>query len=177
MDRLRWKLRKERQSWMCIEDKNVAFIEEVIFLNKQNISWNEVETYLKRFVEDKYIVEETKDVICIASDFPDEYTESKYTKSLRGSIAKAKANASQVIGKMIVVATNKRWVKNKDRKHDKDAKKGWYRYDTYFGMPVQGSGENEARVNIFRATLVVRISLNGLFLHGVTSFTYGYFLL
>ena len=154
---------------MNLENKNVAYIEDIIFLNKQNIPWNEVEEYLKKYVEDSYMVEETKDVICIASDFPDEYAESKYTKSLRGSIAKAKANASQVIGKMIVVATNRRWVMNKDEKHKKDAEKGWYRYDTYFGLPVQGSEEKESRVNIFRATLVVRISLKGLFLYDVVN--------
>lgn len=152
---------------MNLKTKNVAYIEDIIFLNKQNIPWNQVEDYLKRYVEESYIVEETNDVICIASDFPDEYAESKYTKSLRGSIAKAKANASQVIGKMIVVATNKRWIENKDEKHKKDAEKGWYRYDTYFGIPVQGSQEKEVRVNVFRATLVVRISLNGLFLYDV----------
>jgi len=152
---------------MCLENKNVVYIEDIIFLNKQNIPWNEVETYLKRYVEDEYIVAETKDTICISSDFPDEYTESRYTKSLRGSIAKAKANAAQVIGKMIVVATNKRWIENKDKKHSRNAENGWYRYDTYFGMPVQGSEESEVRVNVFRATLVVRISLKGLFLYDV----------
>ena len=86
---------------------------------------------------------------------------------MRGNIAKAKANASQVIGKMIVLATNRRWVENKDEKHKKNAEKGWYRYDTYFAMPVQGSDENEKRINVYRATLVVRISLKGLFLYDV----------
>lgn len=118
-------------------------------------------------IDDKNVAYE--DVICVASDFPDEYAESKYTKTLRGSIAKAKANASQVIGKMIVVATNRRWIENKDKKHVKDAEKGWYRYDTYFGIPVQGSEESKTRVNIFRATLVVRISLKGLFLYDVVN--------
>lgn len=150
-----------------MENKNIAYIEDIIFLNKQNIPWNEVEEYLKRYVENSYVVEETQDVICISSDFPDEYAESKYTKSLRGSIAKAKANASQAIGKMIVVATNRRWVENKDEKHKKDAENGWYRYDTYLGIPVQGSQECERRVNIYRATLVVRISMKGLFLYDV----------
>ena len=42
--------------------------------------------------------------------------------------------------------------------------KGWYRYDTYFAMPVQGSNEEDKRVNIYRATLVVRSSLKGLYL-------------
>jgi len=144
-----------------------AYIENIIFLNKQKIPWSEVETYLKQYVGQKYIVEETKDVINIGSDFPEEFSESKYTKNLRGSIAKAKANAAQVIGKMIVIATNKRWIENKNIKHKKDAKQGWYRYDSYFAVPVQGSNEKNGRVNIYKATLVVRSSLKGLYLYDV----------
>ena len=148
-------------------NKKIAYIENVIFLNKQNIEWSQVEQYLKSYIGTIYVVTETEDVINIASDFPNEFAESKYTKRLRGNIAKAKANASQVIGKMIVLATNRRWVENKDEKHKKNAEKGWYRYDTYFAMPVQGSDENEKRINVYRATLVVRISLKGLFLYDV----------
>lgn len=147
--------------------QKVAYIEDIIFMNKQNIPWAEVESYLKQYVGQKYIIEETKDVINVGSDFPEEFSESKYTKSLRGSISKAKANAAQVIGKMIVIATNKRWIENKNEKHKKDAKQGWYRYDSYFAMPVQGSDEKESRVNIYKATLVVRSSLNGLFLYDI----------
>ena len=75
-------------------NKNIAYIENIIFIGKQNIGWNKVEEYLKIYIGESYIVEETKDVIKIASDFPNEYAESKYTKSLRGSIAKSKANAA-----------------------------------------------------------------------------------
>lgn len=150
-----------------MQDKNIAYIEDIIFVNKQNIPWNQVEQYLKKYIGDKYNIAETGDAICISSDFPEEYAESKYTKKLRGNIAKAKANASQVIGKMIVIATNKRWIENKDEKHKKDAAKGWYRYDTYFGMPVKGSNEKEERINIYKATLVVRNSMKGLYLYDV----------
>ena len=34
-------------------------------------------------------------MIHIQGDFPDEFTESRYTKKLRGALAKAKANAAQ----------------------------------------------------------------------------------
>lgn len=152
-----------------IAGNDIAYIENIIFVNKQNISWNQVEQYLKRYIGTKYVVDESEDVICIASDFPDEYAESRYTKNLRGSIAKAKANAAQVVGKMIVIATNKRWVENKDEKHKKDAEKGWYRYDTYFGMPVKGSEEGKERINIYKATLVVRNSMKGLFLYDIVN--------
>ena len=100
-----------------------------------------------------------QDYISIAGDFPNEYAESKYTKTLRGAAAKAKANASQIIESLIVNATNKRWIENKNDKHSKNASEGWYRYDTYFAIPVRGSCEDNIRLNYYSATLVVRLSL------------------
>lgn len=150
-------------------EHETAYIEDIIFMNKQNIPWSDVERYLKKYIGSTYIIAETGDVIKIAGDFPDEYTGSKYTKSLRGSVAKAKANASQVIGKMIVIATNKRWLENKEQKHKKDAPKGWYRYDSYFAIPVKSSEEDKERVNVYKATLVVRSSLEGLFIYDIVN--------
>ena len=147
--------------------EEIAYIEDIIFVGKQNIPWSQVETYLKQYIGKRYVVKETGDVINVSADFPEEFAESKYTKNLRGNLSKAKANASQVIGKLIVIAKNKRWLENKNDKHNKDAVKGWYRYDTYFAMPVQGSNEEYKRVNIYRATLVVRNSLKGLYLYDV----------
>lgn len=148
-------------------EKKIAIIENIIFMNKQNISWNQVEQYLKQYVGNEYQIEETGDVIHIAGDFPNEFAESNYTKSLRGAIAKVKANAAQIVGELIVLAENKRWVENKAVKHAKDAEKGWYRYDCYFAMRVQGSDEAEERMNFYKATLVVRNALTGLFLYDI----------
>ena len=136
-------------------------------MNKQNIPWGEVEQYLKKYIGTKVRVQSNGDIIHIGSDFPEEFAESKYTKSLRGSAAKAKANAAQVIEEMLSLAENRRWVENKEQKHAKDALYGWYRYDTYFGIPVQGSGEMISRTNFYRATLVVRYSASGLYLYDV----------
>lgn len=58
-------------------------------------------------------------------------------------------------------------MENKEQKHAKDALYGWYRYDTYFGISVQGSGEMKSRINYYRATLVVRYSASGLYLYDV----------
>ena len=82
---------------------------------------------------------------------------SCYTKGLRGALAKAKANAGTIIFKIIENAENRRWIENKDEKHEKDAPNGWYRYDSYFGMPVRGSQESTERVNIYKVTVIVRI--------------------
>lgn len=145
----------------------VAKIGEIIFVSKQNIPWNDVEQYLKHYIGQTFVVEEYQDSICISSDFPDEYTESKYTKKLRGALAKVKANAAQIIDSLIENATNRRWSENKDNKHKNNASGGWYRYDTYFEMPVRGSNEKEERLNKYKATLVVRKTASGLFLYDI----------
>lgn len=148
-----------------MKNDEIPIIKNILFTNKQNIPWNSVEQFLKKYIGEVYTVAEYQDCILIGSDFPEEYSESRYTKSLRGAVAKAKANASQILELLIVCATNRRWVENKDGKHNKNASEGWYRYDTFFAMQVQGSNEKEIRINRYRATLVVRISSNGLFLY------------
>ena len=82
-------------------------------------------------------------------------------------MAKVKANAAQIIDLMIINATNRRFIENKNDKHKYDASEGWYRYDTYFKIPVKGSSENEVRFNEYKSTLVVRKTLKGLFLYDV----------
>ena len=69
---------------------------------------------MKRYIGNFYEVKEYGDIVYIPGDFPDEYAESKYTKSLRGALAKVKANAAQVIGEMLENAKNRRWVENKE---------------------------------------------------------------
>lgn len=144
-----------------------AKIGDVIFTNKQNISWNDVEKYLKRYVGENIIVKKTGDRIHIGGDFPDEYTESCYIKRLRGALAKAKANAGTIIFEIIENAENRRWIENKDEKHEKDAPNGWYRYDSYFGMLVRGSQERTERVNIYKVTVIVRIKGENLYLYDI----------
>ena len=134
-------------------------------MNKQNIPWNDVENYLKKYIGQSFVVQEYQDRISIAGDFPDEFSESKYTKSLRGAVAKAKANAAQIIDLLIENATNRRWIENKNVKHKNNASEGWFRYDTYFKMPVKGSEECTERFNQYKATLVVRKTSKGLFLY------------
>ena len=142
-------------------------IQDVIFTNKQNIPWNDVEEYLKQYVGKCFTVKETGDIIYIGGDFPDEYTESGYTRALRGALAKVKANASTIISEIIENAENRRWMENKNEKHRKDASGGWYRYDVYFGMPVQGSQESEKRMNIYKSTVIVRIKGEKLYLYDI----------
>lgn len=147
----------------------ITYIKEKRFPGKRNIPWDDIENYLKGYIGQEYIVAEYHDSIIIPSDFPDEYTGSKYTKSLRGAVAKAKANAVTEIGPIIENAFNRRFVENKNEKHSKDASGGWYRYDTIFAIPVQGEGEEGIRYNVYSGTLVVRRSAEGNTLYDIVN--------
>ena len=140
-------------------------VEKQIFFGKQNIPWKEVERYMKRYIGEKYVVQKYNDEIIIPSNFPNEYIASKYSQSLKGGLAKTKANVSQVIGELIRSAINRRFVENKEEKHKKDASKGWYRYDVFFEVSVKGNSDDEIRWNRYRGTLIVRLNEKGMYLH------------
>lgn len=144
-------------------------IETKLFIGKQNIPWGEVEEYLKRYIGHRIIIKEYQDEIIIPGGFPNEYSSSEYSQRLKGGLAKTKANAAQVIEELILNATNRRHMVNKDNRHSKDASKGWYRYDVFFQMKVQGENETKPRWNDYRGTLVVRINDNGLYAHDIVN--------
>ena len=100
-------------------------------------------------------------MVYIGMDLPEEYTHSNYTNTLKGANAKAKANASQGLPERIEIAVNKAHKDNFKEKHNKDAKFGWYRYESRFALPVfDESGEVE-RYNVFQVILVVRHAEDG----------------
>ncbi len=141
--------------------REIVVIQDIRFRGKRNIDWNEVEEYLKSFVEDFYTIIETNDLIYIGKDLPDEYTGSKYTHTLKGSNAKAKANAAQGIPELIQISKNKRFKKNLETKHDMNAKYGWYRYDSRFALPVYDECGETERFNVFDVEIVIRHDANG----------------
>ena len=142
-------------------------LNEIIFTGKQNIKWKEVEQYLKKYAGKSFVVNKYGDELHINTLFANEYTESQYTKKLKGSLAKVKANIVQVLPQLIESATNRRWIENKKEKHVNNAGKGWYRYDTYFCVPAQSSNEQEIRWNFYAATIIVRINDKGLYLYDI----------
>lgn len=75
--------------------------------------------------------------------------------------SKAKANATQGIPEMIEIATNKEYEENRKAKHNKDAKFGWYRYESRFALPVFDENGEIERYNIFHVLMLMRHSHNG----------------
>ena len=63
-----------------VDGNNIVVINDIIFMGKQSIKWNDVEAYLKRFVGEFYWISDTEDEIYIGADLPDEYAHSEYTE-------------------------------------------------------------------------------------------------
>ena len=139
----------------------IVVIHDIRFKGKRAIEWNDVKAFLGALVGSEYVVAQTKDIVHIAKDFPDEYTGSKYTYSLKGALAKAKANAAQAIPELIQSATGKRFQNNRDSRHRRNAKYGWYHYDIRFALPVYDSHEQLERFNVFTGELLIRHANDG----------------
>ena len=144
-----------------LEGKKTVFIHDIKFKGKRAVNWDEVEKYLKKYVGEFYTVESCNDIIYIGADLPDEYTCSNYTKILKGTNAKAKANAVQGIPELLKIAKNREFEENYKEKHNKDAKYGWYSYDSRFALPVFSENGEIERYNVFHVALLVRHDQNG----------------
>jgi len=74
-----------------VNGNQIVIINDICFKGKRNIDWDEVEQYLKQYVGEFIEIAESKEIIYIGSDLPDEYSGSNYTAKLKGALAKAKA--------------------------------------------------------------------------------------
>lgn len=143
------------------EGNNILLINEIIFKGKRNVNWKDVEMYLKQYVGKFYIIAQTNEMIYLGTDLPDEYAHSEYTSSLKGTNAKAKANAVQGLGELLEIAINENYKINTKQKHSIDAANGWYRYESRFALPVYGDKGEIQRYNVFRVHLIIRHDRNG----------------
>ena len=144
-----------------LDGKKFVLINDIRFKAKRREDWENVETYLKEYVEEFYEIAETSEKIFISTDFPDEYANSESRIALKGAVAKAKANAAQGIPELIETAENRRHKGNLNPKHQRDAKFGWYRYDSRFGLPVYGEDGELEHYNIFHVEMLIRHDADG----------------
>lgn len=144
-----------------VDGRSVVVIHDIRFKGKRSVDWKDVKEYLKQYVGDVYTIVDTNDIVYIGSDLPSEYAGSEYTRSLKGAVAKAKANAVQGIPELLSAATGMSYVENRKKKHIIDGAFGWYRYDARFALPVYDNKGEVERYNIFHAHLIIRHDLNG----------------
>ena len=139
-----------------LDGNKIVVVNDIIFKGKRNVNWKDVEEYLKQYVGEFYEIADTKEIIYIGSDLPDEYANSNYTHRLKGASAKAKANAAQGLPEMIEIATGKQFEENRKEKHNKDARYGWYRYESRVALPVFGENGEVERYNVFHVLMLMR---------------------
>ena len=140
---------------------NVVMINDIIFRGKRGINWIDVEEYLRQYVGEFYTIAETNEVVYIGTDLPDEYAHSEYTHILKGTNEKAKANAAQGLPELIITATNMEHTDNSKAKHKKDAKYGWYKYESRFALPVFADNGEVERYNVFHVAMILRHDKDG----------------
>ena len=87
----------------------------------------------------------------VGKDLPGEYTRSKYTQNAGQYVKNIKNQAAQNLDEMFEIAANRRWEKNKKKKHERDAKYGWYYADTRFGVK-----DESGKYKMYSAELVIR---------------------
>lgn len=59
------------------------------------------------------------------------------------------------------IAVGKHFRENNDKRHVRDAKFGWYRYDSRFALPVYGEDGEVERYNVFHASMLIRHAADG----------------
>jgi len=141
--------------------KKIVQINTIRFKGKRSVDWEDVREYLNEYIGKMYTIACKEDVVYIGKDLPDEYTGSEDTYSLKGTVAKAKANAAQGLGKMLEIAIDGEHTDNYKKKHAIDAANGWYKYITRFALPVYGQDGEVERYNVFRGFMIVRHDLDG----------------
>lgn len=149
---------------------NIVVLPDIIFRNKQNIDWTAVETYLRQYVGKIATILDTQDIVFIGIDFPDEYKGSSYTKRLKGTNAKAKANAAQGIIEMLEIATDRQFRENHKEKLSLMAGNGWYYYTTRFAIPVYKNEIKTDTYNVYSACLIInRTKFGKLYLYDLVN--------
>lgn len=150
--------------------KRIVLIRDIQFRGKQNIDWKAVESYLKQYIGEVIRITDYSDVVYIGNDFPDEYSNSEDTVIKKGALAKAKANAVQGVPELVRIGVNKKFKENLNKKHKKNAKYGWYRYDSRFALPVYSINGEIERYNAFRAEILIWHDNNGkLYLYDIVN--------
>ena len=116
---------------------------------------------LKEYIGNTYEILETCEKIYIGNDFPDEFCHSKDKIRLKGANEKAKANMISAIEELIYIAADRTETEDYQGKHGAKAKKGWYRYDTRFGIPKYDENGELEGYHIYSAKMLVRRDEDG----------------
>ena len=155
---------KKDQRIHIIQDENnksIELINDIRPKSRRFFDRNEIEEYFKEYIGNTYEILETCEKIYIGNDFPDEFCHSKDKIRLKGANEKAKANMISAIEELIYIAADRTETEDFQGKHGAKAKKGWYRYDTRFGIPKYDENGELEGYHIYSAKMLVRRDEDG----------------
>ena len=122
------------------------------------------EAYLKTLVNAEHpfstILVDAQPVY-VGKDLPGEYRGSEYTKNLKPALRTIKMQAATNLDEMLLLAENGEWRENVKLKHVKDARDGWYRYETQFAVPVLNAKKAIDHYTVYGGTLLIRNGADG----------------
>ena len=122
------------------------------------------EAYLKTLVNTEHpfstILMDAQPVY-VGKDLPGEYRSSEYTKSMLSKLRDVKMQAATNLDEMLLLAENGEWRENVKPKHAKDARNGWYRYDTEFAIPILNAKKAVDHYTVYGGTLLIRNDADG----------------
>ena len=135
---------------------NRVKINQNIFENNGGKSISKtIHDYIKEHIGDIYTIIESGQKVYLGKDLPGEYAYSKSTQSLPISNKLAKGIAGYDLQEIIENVANRKWEKSKHSSHNKDAKYGFYKYDTTFSFDYNGSEK------IYTGVVLIRNDANG----------------
>ena len=100
-------------------------------------------------------------LVYVGKDLPGEYRSSEYTKSMLSKLRDVKMQAATNLDEMLLLAENGEWRENVKPKHAKDARNGWYRYDTEFAIPILNAKKAVDHYTVYGGTLLIRNDADG----------------
>lgn len=127
-----------------------------IFENNGGKSINQtIHDYIKEHIGEMYTIIESGQKVYLGEDLPGEYTYSKSAQSLPTTNKLAKGRAASNFKEIVENVNNRKWEKSEKAKHKKDAKYGFYKYDTTFSFDYNGNEK------VYTGTVLIRNAENG----------------
>ena len=133
----------------------VKIIDNVFKCNNGKSISNIMSYSVKKYIGNFAYIIESGQKVHLGKDFPKEFAFSKYSQNLPLEIKLAKGRISSGIIEIIENATNRKYSNEKKIKHIKDAKYGFYKYNTNFSFEYNG------REQIYEGTILIRNDANG----------------
>lgn len=151
---------KNNLKYSVIYNKDGSFnrvkIDDNIFENNKGKSINNtIKEYLEKNINEYANIIESGQKVYLGKDLPGEYTYSKSAQNLSLPQKMAKGRAATELKEIISNVTNREYSNYKKEKHVKDAKYGFYKYDTKFSF------EQNSKEQVYTGTVLIRNDANG----------------